>query len=135
MSSTASYLPLPRTRTASFAVAAAVLALYGLSRWWLKGLEPASVPAILVALLPLPGLLYLYAAWVFAVANGDELARRIALEGVAIGLGLSFATVLLLSQLDHAGLVSTLGVKIQDIAHLMVAFTFFGVWRARQRYE
>lgn len=110
------------------------LACYIASRVLLTYVEPGSLGAALSALLPLPGMLYVYSAWAVEAAHSDELERRIALEGVAVGLGLSFAVVLLLGQLELGGIVESGAVPIRSLGHMMVATTLLGIMRARLRY-
>lgn len=116
-------------------VIVATLVLYAASRWWIQQVVAGSVSAVIAALVPLPGLLYVYTAWILRALRGDELERRIALEGLAIGFGVTFAFVALLSQLEHAMPAGALNVDYGEVALVALFASFIGVTRSRSRYE
>lgn len=124
-----------RSSRGKLALVAATLLLYSASRGWIAYAGVGSVSAIVAALVPLPALLYVYTAWVLQALRGDELERRIALEGLAIGFGVTFAFVALLAQLEDALPPASLWPEFGDVAFVAIFATFFGVARSRRRYE
>jgi hypothetical protein len=132
-----SAVPLVSARSPRWAIftVVSVLGLYAASRYWLEQVTPGSMQAILAALLPLPALLYVYTAWVLQALRGDELERRIAHQGLAIGFGFTFAVVAVLGQLEKAVPPSALWTTFSDVAIIALASTFLGVALSRRKYE
>lgn len=118
----------------TLALVSLVLGLYFVSRWWMEQVALGSAQAVVAALIPVPALLYVYCSWILRALRGDELERRIALEGLSIGFGVTFAFVVLLSQLERAVPPGALWADFGDVALAAAAATFFGVAMSRRRY-
>jgi hypothetical protein len=100
----------------------------------LKRIELGTPAAIGLALLPFPGFAWAYYTTFRQALRGDEMERRVGLEGLAIGFGLTAALVLLLGLLENGVPAGAMWVDFSDVASYSLAFALFGYWWAYRRY-
>lgn len=95
--------------------------------------DPAA--RILIALAPVPFFIYYLWVWMTGVRSMDELQRRIEFEALALAFPLAIVVFMTLGLLDVA-----IPRDLDDYGSrhwwlMMPLLYYFGLWRAKRRYE
>jgi hypothetical protein len=111
------------------------ISIWALSRGLLEmDLEPAAL-RVAIALLPVPFFVWWLWTWMMGVSQMDELERRIQLEALAFAFPLALVLLMTLGLLDLAIELNPDDWSPRHIWAFMPAFYFFGLWRAKRRYQ
>jgi hypothetical protein len=95
---------------------------------------PAAV-RVVIAVAPVPLFVWLLFRLMKAVSNLDELERRIQLEALAMAFPLVFVLLMTLGLLELAVPLNPDDWSYRHVWALLPALYFFGLWRARRRYQ
>ncbi len=90
---------------------------------------------VLIALLPIPFFIYYLWVWMKGVRSMDELQRRIEFEALALAFPLAIVAYMTMGLLDVA---MPRGLDDFGYRHgwlMMPLLYYFGLWRARRRYQ
>ena len=111
-----------------------VVAYFG-ARGGLEKVEPGSLAALGLALLPVPFFALLIYGYVRAVRGMDELARRIQLEGLAFAFPIALLIVFTAGLLDLAGFHGSQDWDLPRLWPLMLLPYWGGIALAQRRYQ
>jgi hypothetical protein len=111
------------------------MSLYGISRGLLAlDIHPAAA-RVAVALLPTPFFVWWLWTWMDGVTHMDELERRIELEALAFAFPFAVILLMTLGLLDVAIAPNPNDVSLRHVWAMMPILYYFGLWRAKRRYE
>lgn len=111
------------------------ISVYLISRGLLEATLGPSWLRATIALLPLPFFLWYLWTWTKGVEHMDELERRIELEALGFAFPATFVLLMTLGLLDLAITLSPDDFSLRHVWALLPTFYFFGLWRARRRYQ
>ncbi len=107
---------------------------YFAARAGIEKVEPGSLSALGLALLPVPpfaALIWLYSR---GVRGMDELQRRIQLEALALAFPVALLVIFTVGLLDLAGFHGEQNWDPPRLWPLLLLPYFFGLYRAQRRY-
>src|SRR5262245_5638526 len=112
---------------------------------WISGyllargiLEMRDLPVwgrVLTAVLPVPAFAWLIRRIMRTVSQLDELERRIQLEALAMAFPMVFLLLMTLGLLELAVPLNPDDWSYRHVWALLPTMYFFGLWRARMRYQ
>ena len=118
-----------------FLVPAGFVLAYFVARAGLESVEPGSLPALALALLPVVAFAVLVRAYVLAVRGMDELGRRIQLEALALAFPIALLVAFTAGLLDLAGFHGRGNWDLPRLWPLLLMPYWFGLVRAQRRYS
>jgi hypothetical protein len=111
------------------------VSVYLLARGVLELPNLSTALRIAIAVAPVPLFLWLLNRMVKAVTRLDELEQRIQLEALATAFPLVFVLLMTLGLLELAVPLNPDDWSYRHVWALLPLVYFFGLWRARQRYQ
>ena len=127
--------PLPRSSMwIGLFVSVLFVLAYLAARLGIKVAEPGSMPALVLALLPVPFFAAFVWAYVRKVRALDELQRRIQLEALALAFPIALLIVFTAGLLDLAGFPGHQNWDLPRLWPLVLLPFWFGLVRAHRRY-
>ena len=129
---------LPESRNLTkreWLVLLAFIVSHFVARHGLKRLEPGSLGALGLALLPVPFFAWVIWGFTRMVREMDELGRRMQLEALAIAFPAALLIVFLAGVLDLAGFHGEHDFDLPRLWPMLLFPYFFGLWRAKDRYS
>jgi len=111
------------------------MSIYALSRGLLELDLTGQAGRVAIALLPVPFFAWWLWTWMKGVGEMDELERRIELEALAVAFPLAVILLMTLGLLDVAIGLNPNDFSPRHVWAMMPVLYYFGLWRAKRRYQ
>ena len=111
------------------------ISVYLLARGVLELEDLPTAVRVATAIAPTPLFIWLLFRMVKGVAQLDELERLIQLEALAIAFPMVFVLLMTLGLLELAVPLNPDDWSYRHVWALLPTMYFFGLWRARRRYQ
>lgn len=111
------------------------MSIYALSRGLLELDIVGQWARVAIALLPVPFFAWWLWTWMKGVSEMDELERRIELEALAVAFPLAVILLMTLGLLDVAIGLNPNDFSPRHVWAMMPVLYYFGLWRAKRRYQ
>jgi hypothetical protein len=111
------------------------MSIYALSRGLLELDIVGQWARVAIALLPVPFFAWWLWTWMKGVSEMDELERRIELEALAVAFPLAVILLMTLGLLDVAIGLNPIDFSPRHVWAMMPVLYYFGLWRAKRRYQ
>ena len=127
--------PRRSSSAAFFVVPVVFVAAYFAARAGIESVEPGSLAALGLALLPVPPFAWLIWCFVRGIRGMDELERRIQLEALALAFPIALLVAFSAGLLDLAGFHGEGNWDLPRLWPLLLLPYWIGIALARRRYS